>query len=189
MLATLLIQMQNLLSRFFLYQISAGSHYINALCYCREKNEANDMKIICLSPSATYRYSPTLQHAAARQIKSSKIIISMQRKNNFNTIPFCVCPSSIFSSMATFLHQKQLRRINQKLQSDVGKSVDFFFPGKLQQQRLRQVLRAQLRLPHSPCLLGDRLSSVISFKLLFREDYQFFFSKLSIVYHCKQVFK
>lgn len=65
----------------------------------------------------------------------------------------------------------------------------FFSPGQLQQQWLGQVLRAQLRLPRCSCLLGDRLSSVISFKLLFREDYQFFFSKLLIVHHSEQVFK
>lgn len=74
MLATLFVQMQNLLPTFFLYQISAGSHYINAMCYCREKNEVNDMKIICVSPSVTYGYSPILQHAAK---------VNKEQQNNY----------------------------------------------------------------------------------------------------------
>lgn len=111
------------------------------------------------------------------------------KKNPFkSTVPFCVCPSSIFSSMATFLRENLAHGISQKLNQMLRKRV-LFPPGQLQQQWLGQVLRAQLRLPRASCLLGDWLSSVISFKLLFREDYQFFFSKLPIVYHSKQVLK
>lgn len=109
--------------------------------------------------------------------------------NSSSTVPFCVCPSSIFSSMATFLQQNlAIIGISSKAQLDGGKASDFFFfPWEAP---LSSGLGKSSELSSGPrsCLLGDRLSSAISFKLLFREDYQFFFSKLLIVYHCKQVF-
>lgn len=85
--------------------------------------------------------------------------------------------------MATALLWSLVPGINQKLNEMLGDGRLSFLGGSDRRGSKPPELSPA---PRASCLLGDRLSSAISFKLLFREDYQFFFSKLPIVEDWRQ---